>query len=46
MTDFLNFDDLFDEVDLPVPLSALPPTPVSSPRPMSSAESVAELPEL
>ncbi|GFS46691.1 hypothetical protein NPIL_148011 [Nephila pilipes] len=46
MTDFLNFDDLFDEVDLPVPLSPLPPTPLSSPRPMSPAESVAKLPEL
>ncbi|GFU48192.1 hypothetical protein NPIL_136171 [Nephila pilipes] len=46
MTVFLNFDDLFQEVDLPVPLSPLPPTPVSSPRPMSPAESVAELPEL
>ncbi|GFS37929.1 hypothetical protein NPIL_647111 [Nephila pilipes] len=49
MTDFMNFDDLFEEVDLPVPLSPLPPTPVSSPRPMSlmsPAESVAEIPEL
>ncbi|GFT93905.1 hypothetical protein NPIL_162251 [Nephila pilipes] len=46
MTDFMNFDDLFEEVDLPVPLSPLPPPPVSSPRPMSPAESVAELPEL
>ncbi|GFT12889.1 hypothetical protein NPIL_519211 [Nephila pilipes] len=46
ITHFLNFDDLFEEVDLPVPLSPLPPTPVSSPRPMSPAESVAELPEL
>ncbi|GFU28381.1 hypothetical protein NPIL_173211 [Nephila pilipes] len=33
-------------VDLPVPLSPLPPTPVYSPRSMSPAESVAELPEL
>ncbi|GFU05537.1 hypothetical protein NPIL_6421 [Nephila pilipes] len=40
MTDFLNFDDLFEEVNLPVPLSPLPPTPVSSPRPMSPTESV------
>ncbi|GFS59479.1 hypothetical protein NPIL_612261 [Nephila pilipes] len=46
MSDFMNFDDLFEEVDLPVPLSPLPPTPVSSPRPMSPAESVAEIPEL
>ncbi|GFT99078.1 hypothetical protein NPIL_245351 [Nephila pilipes] len=46
MSDSLNFDDLFEEVDLPVPLSPLPPTPVSSPRPMSPAESVAEIPEL
>ncbi|GFT96420.1 hypothetical protein NPIL_183121 [Nephila pilipes] len=44
--DFLNFDDLFEEVDLPVPLSPLPPTPVCSPRPMSLEESVVELPEL
>ncbi|GFU58851.1 hypothetical protein NPIL_231031 [Nephila pilipes] len=33
-------------VDLPVPLSPLPPTPVFSPWPMSPAESVTELPEL
>ncbi|GFS48140.1 hypothetical protein NPIL_434401 [Nephila pilipes] len=32
--------------DLPVPLSPLPPSPVSSPQPMSPADSVAELPEL
>ncbi|GFS46803.1 hypothetical protein NPIL_478441 [Nephila pilipes] len=42
MSDYINFDDLFEEVDLPVPLSPLPPTPVSSPRPMSTAE----IPEL
>ncbi|GFT85337.1 hypothetical protein NPIL_70361 [Nephila pilipes] len=42
MSDFMIFDDLFEEVDLPVPLSPLPPTPVSSPRPMSPAE----IPEL
>ncbi|GFT05701.1 hypothetical protein NPIL_531091 [Nephila pilipes] len=42
MSDFMNFDDLFEEVDLPVPLSPLPPTPVSSPRPTSPAE----IPEL
>ncbi|GFS29244.1 hypothetical protein NPIL_123271 [Nephila pilipes] len=41
MTDFLNFQDLFKEMDLPVPLSPVPLTPVSSPRPMSPlAESV------
>ncbi|GFU37062.1 hypothetical protein NPIL_591491 [Nephila pilipes] len=45
MTDFMNFDDLFEEVDLPVPLSPLPPTPVSSPRPLSPAEYVAKIPE-
>ncbi|GFT65889.1 hypothetical protein NPIL_605441 [Nephila pilipes] len=42
MSDFIKFDDLFEEVDLPVPLSPLPPTPVSSSRPMSPAE----IPEL
>ncbi|GFT75019.1 hypothetical protein NPIL_123081 [Nephila pilipes] len=42
MSDYIDFDDLFEEVDLPVPLSPLPPTPVSSPRPMSTAE----IPEL
>ncbi|GFU48209.1 hypothetical protein NPIL_217551 [Nephila pilipes] len=42
MSDFMNFDDLFEEVDLPVPLSPLPPTPVTSPRPTSPAE----IPEL
>ncbi|GFS62666.1 hypothetical protein NPIL_600561 [Nephila pilipes] len=42
MSDFMNFYDLFEEVDLSVPLSPLPPTPVSSPRPMSPAE----IPEL
>ncbi|GFU18674.1 hypothetical protein NPIL_621001, partial [Nephila pilipes] len=42
MSDFMNFDDFFEEVDLPVPLSPLPPTPVSSPRPTSPAE----IPEL
>ncbi|GFT79921.1 hypothetical protein NPIL_608011 [Nephila pilipes] len=42
MSDFMDFDDLFEEVDLPVPLSPLPPTPVSSPRAMSPAE----IPEL
>ncbi|GFU20253.1 hypothetical protein NPIL_480021 [Nephila pilipes] len=42
----MNFDDLFEEVDLPIPLSPLPSTPVPSPRPMLPAESVAELPEL
>ncbi|GFS77553.1 hypothetical protein NPIL_656551, partial [Nephila pilipes] len=42
MSDFMNFDDLFEEVDLPVPLSPLPPNPVSSLRPTSPAE----IPEL
>ncbi|GFT57180.1 hypothetical protein NPIL_623181 [Nephila pilipes] len=45
MTPFLDFDNLFEELDLPAPLSPLPPTPVSSPLPMSpSAEYVAESP--
>ncbi|GFU06913.1 hypothetical protein NPIL_304391 [Nephila pilipes] len=42
MTDSLDYDYMFEEMDLPVPLSPLPPTPVSSPRPTSPAE----LPEL
>ncbi|GFU35842.1 hypothetical protein NPIL_11271, partial [Nephila pilipes] len=42
MGDIMIFDYLFEEVDLPVPLSPLPPTPVSSPRPTSPAE----IPEL
>ncbi|GFS53456.1 hypothetical protein NPIL_44441 [Nephila pilipes] len=46
MSDFMNFDDLFEEMNLPVPLSPLLLTPGASPRPMSPAESVAEIPEL
>ncbi|GFT07053.1 hypothetical protein NPIL_520311 [Nephila pilipes] len=46
MTDFMTFDDLFEDVDLPVTISPLPPIPISSLRPMSPAESVAEVPEL
>ncbi|GFT68878.1 hypothetical protein NPIL_626261 [Nephila pilipes] len=42
MSDFMNFEDFFEEVDLPVPLSPLQTAPVSSPRPMSPAE----IPEL
>ncbi|GFS96494.1 hypothetical protein NPIL_397911 [Nephila pilipes] len=46
MIDLLDFDNLFEEGDLPVPLSSLSPTPVSSSRPISpSAESIAESPQ-